>query len=49
MKNMLAIRVIAAMAMVLFGVGSLGAQVQVRTEAGVVAGTAQRGWKGGDF
>ena len=39
MMNMLAIRVIAAMAVVLFGVGSLGAQVQVRTEAGLVAGT----------
>jgi para-nitrobenzyl esterase len=38
MMNMLAIRVIAAIAVVLFGVGSLGAQVQVRTEAGVVAG-----------
>jgi len=37
--NMLAIRVIAAVVVVLFGVGSLGAQVQVRTEAGVVAGT----------
>jgi len=39
MMNMLAIRVIAAFAVVLFGVGSLGAHVQVRTEAGVVAGT----------
>jgi para-nitrobenzyl esterase len=39
MMNMLAIRVIAAVAVVLFGVGSLGAQVRVRTEAGVVAGT----------
>jgi para-nitrobenzyl esterase len=38
MMNMLAIRVIAAIAVVLFGVGSLDAQVQVRTEAGVVAG-----------
>jgi para-nitrobenzyl esterase len=37
--NMLAIRVIAVMAVVLLGVGSLGAQVQVRTEAGLVAGT----------
>src|ERR1700686_810967 len=39
MINMLAIRVIAAVAVVLFGVESLGAQVQARTEAGVVAGT----------
>src|SRR6202140_1662168 len=38
MMKMLAIRVIAAIAVVLFWVGSLGAQVQVRTEAGVVAG-----------
>jgi para-nitrobenzyl esterase len=38
MLNMLAIRVIAAIAVVLFGVGSVGAQVQVRTKAGVVAG-----------
>jgi para-nitrobenzyl esterase len=38
MMNMLAIRVIAALGMVMFGVGSLGAQVQARTEAGVVAG-----------
>jgi para-nitrobenzyl esterase len=39
MMNMLAIRVIAAVAVALFGVGSLGAQVQVRTGAGLVAGT----------
>jgi para-nitrobenzyl esterase len=39
MMNKLAIRVIAAVAVVLFGVGSLGAQVQVRTGAGLVAGT----------
>jgi para-nitrobenzyl esterase len=38
MMKMLAIRVIAAIAVVLFWVGSLGAQVQVRTEAGVVSG-----------
>jgi para-nitrobenzyl esterase len=37
--NILAIRVIAAVVVVLFGVGVLGAQVQVRTEAGAVAGT----------
>jgi para-nitrobenzyl esterase len=39
--NMLAIRVIAAVAVVIFGVGSFDAQVQVqaRTEAGLVAGT----------
>ena len=36
--NMLAIRVIAAFVAALFGDLSLGAQVQVRTEAGVVAG-----------
>jgi len=39
MMNMLAIRVIAVVVVVLFGGGSLGAQVQVRTEAGLVAGT----------
>jgi para-nitrobenzyl esterase len=39
MMNKLAIRVIAAAAVVLFGVGSLGAQVQVRTGAGLVVGT----------
>jgi len=38
MMKMLAIRVIAAIAVVLFWVGSLGAQVQVRTKAGVVSG-----------
>ncbi|HXO61636.1 MAG TPA: carboxylesterase family protein, partial [Candidatus Acidoferrales bacterium] len=37
--NMLAKRGIAAAAAVLFGVGSLGAQVQVPTEAGLVAGS----------
>ena len=39
MMNMPAIRVIAAMAVVLFGVGSLHAQVEVRTGAGLVEGT----------
>jgi para-nitrobenzyl esterase len=39
MINALSIRVIAAVVVVLFGVCSLGAQVQVRTEAGLVAGT----------
>jgi para-nitrobenzyl esterase len=39
MRNMRAIRVITTLAMVLFGVGSVGAQVQVRTEAGTVAGS----------
>src|ERR1700733_3074289 len=39
MMNMLAIRVIAAFVAVFFGVASFGAQVQVRTEAGLVAGT----------
>jgi para-nitrobenzyl esterase len=39
MMNNLAVRVIAAAAVVLFGVGSLGAQVQVRTGAGLVVGT----------
>jgi len=39
MMNMLAMRVIAAFVVVLFGVSSLGAQTQVRAEAGVVAGT----------
>ena len=38
MMNMLAKRVIAAAAVLLFGVGSLGAQVQVRTEAGLGGG-----------
>jgi para-nitrobenzyl esterase len=38
MRKMLAIRVIAVVAAVLFGVGSLAAQVQVRTEAGLVEG-----------
>src|ERR1700682_5349583 len=33
------IRVIAAMTVALFGVGSLCAQVEVHTEAGLVAGT----------
>ena len=39
MMNKFAIRVIAVLAVVLSGVGSLGAQVQVRTGTGVVAGT----------
>ena len=39
MMKVLAIRVIAAMTVVLFGVGSLCAQVEVHTEAGLVAGT----------
>ena len=39
MMKMVAMRVITVVAVVLFRVGSLGAQVQVRTEAGVVAGT----------
>ncbi len=39
MMNRLAIRVIAAFVAALFGDGSLGAQVLVRTETGVVAGT----------
>jgi para-nitrobenzyl esterase len=39
MMNMLAIRGIAAFVVVVFGVSSLGAQNQVRTEPGVVAGT----------
>src|SRR3984893_7274296 len=39
MMNMLAKRGIAAAAVLLFSVGSLGAQVQVRTEAGLVAGS----------
>jgi para-nitrobenzyl esterase len=39
MMNMLTIRIIAALVVAVFGVGSLGAQVQVRTEAGLVAGT----------
>ena len=39
MMNMMAIRGIAVVAVVMFGVGSLAAQVQVRTETGVVAGT----------
>jgi para-nitrobenzyl esterase len=38
MMSMLAIRVIAAVVVALLGVGSLRAQVQVRTEAGLVAG-----------
>jgi para-nitrobenzyl esterase len=38
MMNMATMRVITVVAVVLFGVGSLGAQVQVRTEAGLVAG-----------
>jgi para-nitrobenzyl esterase len=38
MMNTLSIRVIAAVVVALLGVGSLGAQVQVRTEAGLVAG-----------
>jgi para-nitrobenzyl esterase len=38
MMNMLAIRVIAAFVAVFFGVGFLGAQVRVRTDAGAVAG-----------
>ena len=37
--NMLAMRVIAAFVVVMFGVNSLGAQTRVRTEAVVVAGT----------
>jgi para-nitrobenzyl esterase len=37
--NMLAKRGLAATAVVLFGVGSVGAQTQVRTEAGLVAGS----------
>jgi len=39
MMNKLAKRGIAAVVVMLFGVGSLGAQVQVRTEAGLVAGS----------
>ena len=39
MMNKFAMRVIAVLAVVLSGVGSLGAQVQVRTGTGVVAGT----------
>jgi len=39
MTKTVARRVITVVALVWFGVGSLGAQVQVRTEAGVVAGT----------
>src|ERR1700693_1220949 len=39
MMKKLAMRVIAAVAVVLFGVGSLGAQVQVRTGRGLVVGT----------
>jgi para-nitrobenzyl esterase len=40
MINKLAIQVVAVVVVVVvFGVGSLGAQVQARTEAGVVAGT----------
>jgi para-nitrobenzyl esterase len=38
MRKMLAIRLIAIVAAVLFGVGSLAAQVQVRTAAGLVEG-----------
>ena len=37
--KMVAMRVITVVGVVLFGVGSLGAQVQVRTEAGLVAGS----------
>ena len=37
--EMLAIRIMAPLVAVFFGVGSLGAQVQVKTEGGVVAGT----------
>jgi para-nitrobenzyl esterase len=40
MMKVLSIPVIAAMAVLLFGVESLGAEVQVRTEAGVVEGAA---------
>src|ERR1700722_2119165 len=47
--NMLAKRGIAAAAAVLFGVGSLGAQVQVPTEAGPVAGRKSAGGKVGIF
>src|SRR6202795_4831500 len=39
MMNMVAIRIITALVAALFGICSLGAQVQARTEAGVVAGT----------
>ena len=39
MMNMLATRAMVVAALVLFGVSQLVAQVQVRTEAGVVAGT----------
>ena len=39
MMNMATMRVITAVAVMLFGIGSLGAQVQVRTEAGLVAGS----------
>src|ERR1700738_3241961 len=43
MMNMVAIRGIAVVAVVMFGVGSLAAQVQVRTEAGFVAGANSAG------
>ena len=41
MMNMLAIRVIAAIAVVLFGVGSLDAQVQARVVLECLVDTAQ--------
>src|ERR1700692_2046737 len=46
MMNMATMRVITVVAAVLFGVGSLGAQVQVRTEAGLVAGSKSADGKG---
>src|ERR1700681_3752001 len=46
MMKVLAIRVIAAMTVVLFGVGSLHAQVEVRTGAGLVEGTNSADGKG---
>src|SRR6202795_4281415 len=49
MMKKLAMRVIAAVAVVLFGVGSLGAQVQVRTGRGLVVGTKSADGKIGIF
>src|ERR1700675_4725886 len=49
MMNMVAIRIITALVAALFGICSLGAQVQPRTEAGVVAGTKGADGKIGIF
>jgi para-nitrobenzyl esterase len=49
MMDMRAIRGIAALVVAMFGVGSLGAQVQVRTEVGVVAGMKSADGKVGIF